>query len=202
MSDASEIKMSETENYKDIKPESNITVSEAREYLEEIFEKVGDSSENTLGKKEEQVENVLEKKDINEIIKEYFLDLKEKSEFSNTIPDKTFKKSDLKKISPEENAKMREEFDDKKELLREQWEKKHGCSWPIYKHDIYSEKGNLLRRAGDPYDIHHIQSLEMGGKNEVGNITPLHVDVHYDKKGVHAKESPYDKLSKMIGEKE
>ena len=39
----------------------------------------------------------------------------------------------------------------------------------------------------------------MGGKNEASNITPLHAEVHYDKQGVHALDSPYSKLDQMLG---
>lgn len=42
--------------------------------------------------------------------------------------------------------------------------------------------------------MHHIQPLSMGGKNEVGNITPMHASEHYDKQGVHAPDSPFSKL--------
>ena len=31
------------------------------------------------------------------------------------------------------------------------------------------------------------------------NITPLNAEVHYDKQGVHAPDSPYSKLDKLLG---
>lgn len=39
----------------------------------------------------------------------------------------------------------------------------------------------------------------MGGKNESANITPLDAQVHYDKQGVHAADSPYSRLNEMLG---
>lgn len=45
----------------------------------------------------------------------------------------------------------------------------------------------------------------MGGKNEASNITPLHAEVHYDKQGIHAPNSPYTKMNQLLvklGEKQ
>ena len=62
----------------------------------------------------------------------------------------------------------------------------------------YSSNGKMIRKAGGDYDAHHIQPLGMNGKNEASNITPLHANEHYDKQGVHAPDSPYSKLDKML----
>ncbi|MCM1167368.1 MAG: hypothetical protein NC299_16200 [Lachnospiraceae bacterium] len=137
--------------------------------------------------------------DINEMIDNYLQDIKANSEYPDTIKDDCFTGSDLEKISPEENSRMREEFDEKKEELKKQWEEQHGVPWPKYDHDVYSSNGKLIRRAGDDYDAHHIQPLGLGGKNTVENITPLSAEKHYDKQGVHAPGSAYDKLCKAMG---
>lgn len=136
---------------------------------------------------------------VDQIIEEYFNDLKDKSDCPETLPDKPFDASDLKKRTPEENAAARNEFDDKKTDLKKEWEKENGRQWPKYEHDVYSSNGKLIRSAGSDYDAHHILPLSMGGKNEVRNITPLNAEVHYDKQGVHAPESPYSKLEKALG---
>ena len=136
---------------------------------------------------------------LEQTLEDYFKDLKDKSEVPETLPDKPFDVSDLKKLTPEENAEMREEFDEVKSDLKKAWEEKNGRLWPKYEEDVYSSNGKLIRKAGSDYDVHHIQPLGMGGKNEVDNITPLHAEVHYDKQGVHAKNSPYDKLDKNLG---
>ena len=57
-----------------------------------------------------------------------------------------------------------------------------------------------VKKKGWKYDAHHIQPLSMGGRNEASNITPLRYDIHNDHKGVHAPDSPYDKLEKMLKE--
>lgn len=132
-------------------------------------------------------------------LKEYFEDLLSKSEFPETLSDSSFDVSDMEKLSPEETALMREEFDDVKAGLKRQWEEKNGQPWPKYEEDVYSANGKLIRKAGSDYDAHHIQPLGLGGKNEAGNITPLHAEVHYDKQGIHAPDSPYSKMDKLLG---
>lgn len=128
----------------------------------------------------------------------YFDDLKTKSEFPETIPEQPFQASDLEKISPEELAEKREEFNSIKGDLKQQWEKAHHSPWPTYESNVYSESGKLIRQAGQDYDAHHIQPLNMGGKNEAGNITPLHAEAHYDKQGIHAPDSPYEHLKQQL----
>ncbi len=135
-------------------------------------------------------------------IKAYLKDLLDYSEHPETIPKNPFETKDLKKRTPEENAEMRGEFDDKKSQLKREWEEVNGRPWPKYDHDIYSENGKLIRKAGSDYDAHHIQPLSLGGKNEANNITPLSAEVHYDKQGIHAPDSPYSKLYKLLGETE
>lgn len=137
--------------------------------------------------------------DLEKVLSQYFKDIKEKSECPDTFSDRPFEACDLKKITPEENAVMREEFADKKEMLKRRWEKTNGREWPKYGHDVYSANGNLIRKEGSDYDAHHIQPLGMGGKNESANITPLDAQVHYDKQGVHAADSPYSRLNEMLG---
>ena len=103
-----------------------------------------------------------------------------------------------KKLSPEETKNMRNDFDARKDDLKRQWEKKNGHQWPKYDHDVYSNKGKLIRRAGSDYDAHHIQPLNMGGKNEPENITPIHASAHYDRQGIHSNDSPYGKIERGI----
>ena len=144
---------------------------------------------------------VLEKRQPENIetnLNNYFSDLKKRSDCPDTIKDRPFESKDLKKLSPEETSTKREEFDDKKSDLKKQWANEHGQPWPKYDSDVYSSNGKLIRKAGGDYDAHHIQPLGMDGKNEVSNITPLHASEHYDRQGVHAPDSPYSKLDKML----
>ena len=182
------------EKYKEIKPETDITDKEVKDFWNNLFNDM--EQEGNSG--EEIAENKLEK-----VLEDYRDDLKENSEFKDTLPDKPFEASDLEKVSPEENAMKREEFNAKKENLIQQWEEKIGCSWPTYNENVYitTSRGDVvqIREAGMRYDAHHIQPLGLGGKNEVGNITPLRADVHFDHFGVHAIGGPYDKMEKMLG---
>lgn len=129
---------------------------------------------------------------------DYFKDLKDRSECPETIKDRPFESKDLKKLSPEETAAKRDEFDDKKPELKKQWSEENGRPWPKYDKDVYSSNGKMIRKAGGDYDAHHIQPLGMNGQNDASNITPLHAKEHYDKQGVHAPDSPYSKLDKML----
>lgn len=128
----------------------------------------------------------------------YLDDLKSRSSCPETIDDGVVTDNEFKRITPEENAGKREEFDEKKNDLIREWEAKNGREWPRYEQDVYSESGRLIRKAGARYDAHHIQPLCMGGENVVENITPLHAQEHYDHQGVHAAESPYSKLMKEV----
>ncbi len=131
-------------------------------------------------------------------VNNYFKDLKNRSDCPETIKERPFETKDLKKLSPEETSARRDEFDDKKSELKKQWSNENGQPWPKYDQDVYSSNGKMIRKAGGDYDAHHIQPLGMNGKNEASNITPLHANEHYDKQGVHAPDSPYSKLDKML----
>jgi len=210
-SDIRESKSPDSPSFHDIKPEKGMTVQAADKFWKSVFKEEREPSEKIIGSTEARQADTRQdrgrKTDSNEvnlerIVREYVQDIKAKSEYPETISDVPFKASDLRKISPEENAKMHDEYDDKKSQLIKGWEESHGISWPRYDHDIYSEKGNLIRKAGSKYDAHHIQPLGLGGKNEVSNITPVSAEKHYDSQGIHAPGSPYDKLTKTLGGKD
>lgn len=180
-----EIRKPEPENLRNIQPKNGMTGEKAKEYWDNKFKR---DCENT---------------DLESLKNNYLKDLKEKSDCPDTIPDNPFETSDLKKISPEENALRREEFSELKDSLKKEWEDVNGRPWPKYEKDVYIVKKNgdevKIREAGMDYDAHHIQALSHGGKNEVSNITPLRADIHYDHRGVHELGSPYDKLDKQVG---
>ena len=118
---------------------------------------------------------------------------------NHPIDEEKAKSAEYEKCSVEETAEKRAEFNKIKDSLIEEWEEKTGKKWPTYQEDVYSSNGSLIRRAGDKYDAHHIQPLSMGGKNEAGNITPLHAECHYDRQGVHSPDSAYAKLEQKLG---
>lgn len=179
---------------------------EAKQSAPEDYEK-RDVTQDRLDRLEEEstrAEKGNEKSDVvdvQETRQEYLDDVCRRSEVPETIDKEAHTKENWEKQSPEQTAEMREEFDDKKADLKKEWEAVHGKPWPKYEEDVYSDNGKLIRKKGSDYDAHHIQPLSMGGKNEVGNITPLHAKEHYDKQGVHAPNSPYDRLDKTLGGK-
>lgn len=133
--------------------------------------------------------------DIKDVAKDYISDLKSKSVYPDTIKTDSFDASKLEKISPEENAKMREEFDDNKSKLREEWSKINNKEWPRYKEDVFNQNGVRIRKAGDCLDAHHVQPLELGGKNEASNITPMDLNKH---KEIHSKDGSCTKLVESV----
>ena len=147
-------------------------------------------SQNTDGVQDDELQELKE---------EYIDDIIENSEVPETIDEEKAKSAEYEKCSVEETAEKRAEFNKIKDSLIEEWEEKTGKKWPTYQEDVYSSNGSLIRRAGDKYDAHHIQPLSMGGKNEAGNITPLHAECHYDRQGVHSPDSAYAKLEQKLG---
>ncbi|MCM1006376.1 MAG: hypothetical protein NC485_00315 [Ruminococcus flavefaciens] len=135
--------------------------------------------------------------DIEQLINDYISDLKEQSEYPETISLDIDTTTWIKQ-SPESTSNMRNEFDNIKDSLINEWEKLHQIQWPTYSHDVYTHKGRLLHKAGDRYDAHHIHPLTFGGQNSAFNITPLHALFHYDKQGVHSPTGFYGRLLNSI----
>lgn len=175
------------------------TVEIAKKEVAELPEKIGELTEvEALPDKIDILPEKMEQ-NLEQLLADYFEDLKNKSECPDTISEKPFHISDLEKLPPEEVAIRREEFSEAKSNLKKQWEEENGRPWPKYTEDVYSSNGKLIRKAGSDYDAHHIQPLCMGGKNVASNITPLHAEVHYDKQGIHSPDSPYSKIDKALG---
>ena len=198
---AREISKKEISGFNEIKSELSLGKGNCDNFWDKLFDSGLDSDKirEITEKAADKIEQQKIEGEIKEISKEYIEDLKSKSICSETISDRIMEVSELKKIMPEENAEMREEFSVKKNNLKREWEEKYERQWPKYEHDIYSANGKLIRKAGNDYDAHHIKPLCMGGKNEVDNIMPLNAEVHYDKQGVHAPDSPYSKLNEKLG---
>ncbi|MCO6454946.1 MAG: hypothetical protein J5I93_06570 [Pirellulaceae bacterium] len=53
-----------------------------------------------------------------------------------------------------------------------EWERQTGQTWPRYAEDLVNENGTVLRRAGDPYDAHHVIESIYSGPHEWWNLTP------------------------------
>lgn len=202
-----EKKDSNDKGYKEIKPEGIISKNGIKSFWEKIFNN-NDSEANAISDESKKNEDIKplesENGELKKIIKDYLEDIKEKSEHKDTIKEENlFQISDLKNVSSKEVSEKRENFDDMKSKIKQEWEKIHNRAWPTYKEDVYIENkdGKLvkIREKGSDYDAHHILPLKFGGENDVRNITPLHASEHFDHKGVHKTDSPLSKLCKALG---
>ena len=126
---------------------------------------------------------------------EYIDDMISRSTCLDTIDKDKLKDMKIEKVEGDKLAELRKEFSLSKNKLIEKWESINHREWPRYEKDVYMETKDgpvLIRHAGDRHDAHHEHPLCMGGKNEVSNITPMHVLEHVDHLGVHGEK--YDNL--------
>ncbi len=137
----------------------------------------------------------ISRSDLKDAVRDYLTDLKSKSTFSDTLKDKNLDPSNLELTPKEQVAKLREEFDDKKESIRKEWEKENKKTWPRYDHEVFNDKGTRIRKVGDCYDAHHIHPLQLGGTNEASNITPLDLKTHAD---IHSSSGSCNKLVEKV----
>ena len=103
----------------------------------------------------------------------------------------------IQKVEGDSLKEGRADFVKEKDMLIQNWETLNGEAWPKYETDILNDEGHAIRKAGDNYDAHHIQPLSMGGRNTAENITPLHVNDHIGKDGIHGT-SEYRNLSDTV----
>lgn len=116
--------------------------------------------------------------DISGSIKDYISDLRSKSKFADTIPDNCLDPKKIEFQTPDKVEKLRDEFDDSKAKLRKEWEELNHKEWPRYTEQDIKDLNLTDRKPGDRYDAHHIQPLQLGGKNEASNITPMDKKAH------------------------
>lgn len=198
-SEVNEVKNPSMENFKNIKPEHETSPKEVDDFWEAEFHEqaeqakndIQDNSDNTSENSKQDVHN----KDISELAKEYIDDLKSKSDCPDTIPSDAIDATKLELQPPEKVADMREEFDDNKAKLRKEWEELNHQEWPKYKEDVVNDDGKVTRKAGDNYDAHHIQPLQLGGENVASNITPLDINSHRE---VHSSTGSCKRLVENV----
>jgi hypothetical protein len=141
--------------------------------------------------------DVGQSKDLDATVKGYNEEVARDSaggEYKDVTPE------DLQKKSPEEIAEARREFSKQKSELINQWEHANNREWPRYEEDVTTKDGKVIRKAGDKFDAHHVQPLELGGQNTIDNITPMHASNHHDKQGIHRSGGAYDDMVKIIRE--
>lgn len=198
-SEVNEVKNPSMENFKKIKPEHETSPKEVDDFWKAEFHDqakqakadIQDNSDNTSENSKQDVHN----KDISELAKEYIDDLKSKSDCPDTIPSDAIDATKLELQPPEKVADKREEFDDNKAKLRKEWEELNHQEWPKYKEDVVNDDGKVIRKAGDNYDAHHIQPLQLGGENVASNITPLDVNSHRE---VHSSTGSCKRLVENV----
>lgn len=153
-------------------------------------------SQGEAGKNTEHIETEV-KKDLDTVAKNYNDEVKQASaggKYEEVEAEK------LKKCSPEEIAKERSKFNKIRNELIKNWEDINQRKWPTYDKDVVTAEGKTIRKAGDRYDAHHVQPLELGGKNTSENITPMHAKDHFDKQGIHRPGGSYDHMVKAFKE--
>ena len=153
--------------------------------------------DSDTNKEKTREDKIVRNEMIEKVFDDYIEDLKNKSDYPETISNTKTDVSKLEVQSPETVKKLREEFDDKKDSIRKQWEIQNNREWPTYKEDVYGPGGNVIRRAGDKYDAHHEIPLKLGGNNDVSNITPLSVNKH---KEIHSQNGSCTKLVDTVKE--
>lgn len=213
--ETNEVKNPSIENFTKIKPEKEMTSKEVSDFWKNEFAKeksLADVPNNDILTEQNELDTVngdiiekdstnidISNKDISEVVNDYIKDLKSKSEFADTIPENTLNQTKLEIQTPEKVAEKREEFDENKAKLRKEWEEINHKEWPKYKEDVVNEDGVVIRKAGDNYDAHHIQPLQLGGENVASNITPLDV---YSHREIHTVNGSCTALvDKVKGEK-
>lgn len=136
-------------------------------------------------------------KDVSKAISEYMKDLKSKSPCVDTLSKCKLSPDKLEVQPPEVVKELRKEFNNSsfKEKIRNEWEVLNGKEWPRYKEDVVNSRGEVVKRAGERYDAHHIQPLKLGGKNEASNITPLDMVKHSD---IHSNSGSCKKLLDVV----
>ena len=93
------------------------------------------------------------------------------------------------KLSKEQAVVHRKEFNKNKNKLITEWETQTGQKWPRYNKDVASKNGTITRKAGQPYDAHHLIESSHGGPNQWWNIHPARFpDQHQG--GIHRSGSP------------
>lgn len=107
--------------------------------------------------------------------------------------DEALSKKDYTRLSTVESKEHRAQFNKVKNELITQWEKQTGQSWPRYTEELYSKNGTLVRRAGQPYDAHHIIESSYGGPNQWWNMHPARFpDQH--QQGIHRAGGPSNQI--------
>ena len=109
--------------------------------------------------------------------RDYLMDIECITNIEIKDNQRSFIRNELKtirhnRLSNSEAKRHRSEFVLAKKKLISEWEVKTAREWPKYTENVVSDKGKVLRRLGENYDIHHIIELCCNGPNEWWNVHP------------------------------
>ena len=82
------------------------------------------------------------------------------------------RKQDFAKLDSDAVRKLRRDFNKIKGNLIAEWEENLGKKWPVYTEDVLNDAGVVVRKAGQPFDAHHLIELSFGGPNDWWNLHP------------------------------
>lgn len=100
---------------------------------------------------------------------------------------KALKENKFTKLSPEDIKPYKIEFNNLRDKLIIEWEKNTGSKWPVYTENIYY-KGEVVKKAGQRFDVHHLIESSFGGPNEWWNIHPAAFPYEHQL-GIHGIDS-------------
>lgn len=98
------------------------------------------------------------------------------------------KEQDYVKLDPEKSKIYRRYFDKSRESHIKDWEKNTGDKWPVYAEDVLNNAGEVVRKAGQKYDAHHLIESSFGGPNVWWNLHPAAFPNEHQL-GIHAANS-------------
>ncbi|WP_271001975.1 pre-toxin TG domain-containing protein [Listeria seeligeri] len=171
--------------------------------LQEVMSKMDNLNIKGSGKDDiiEGVSGARASKIDGELIRKYVRDVQEQTgrKLDSGQVEKlkeALRTKEYKKLTPSETKSHRRRFNRIKDSLISEWEVQTGQTWPTYTEDIISEKtGEVIRKAGDPYDAHHIIENSYGGEHEWWNIHPAKFPNEHQA-GIHGSGSPASDLFK------
>ena len=149
----------------------------AKEMTETIVEKTEkELGENTIEIVEKTVLKVGDKIDktrFSDYMKEIEkITTREITTKQRCLIEKALKEKDYVKLSVEDRRVASREFNRVRSDLIKEWEKMTNQKWPCYTKDVINDAGVVIRKAGQPFDAHHIIELSTGGPNKWWNLHP------------------------------
>lgn len=101
---------------------------------------------------------------------------------------RALKEQEFVKLDSEKSKLHRKLFDNAKDKLIDEWEKNTGDKWPVYAQDVLNDAGEVIRKAGQRYDAHHLIESSFGGSNAWWNLHPAAFPSEHQA-GIHATNS-------------